>query len=368
MSPTLTAKDLLVTEGILTSAPGETLSQALAKLNSSHDAVFVVEGKNVLLGVISPYYVMFQSNYPPTTKLRHCLFHPPKLSLDTPIWEIARKMVQSKVYFLPVFSKGGEWLGIVSVRRLMQAVVEESDISRRLEMRKRSRRMITLSEDASLNEARALLRNGGVSRLPVVNDQGKVVGILTRYDLREAFSAPRSSQRFLSRVGQKRKYFDQPILRYYKRQVQTARQRAPLTQLINQMLEQRIGSVLIVNPKWQPIAILSYRDILEAISDLEREGKEAVSLTAPEDYEYRLETLELLEKLIRKLVRRGLAEHLEVNVETSQDREENTRRYQVTIRTQHSQLGSLVARDNGYDWKTAVRGAIGKIGRQTDRD
>src|SRR3990170_7197833 len=131
MSQEITAGDLLKTEGIITCAPSATLSQALAKLNSSHDAVFVADGKK-LLGLITPYYVMFRANFPPTTKVQHCLFSPPKLRLSTPIWEIAKQMVLAKVYFLPIFSDTNEWLGIVSVYSLLRKVAQQESIINKL--------------------------------------------------------------------------------------------------------------------------------------------------------------------------------------------------------------------------------------------
>ncbi|OGY16109.1 MAG: hypothetical protein A2785_00795 [Candidatus Chisholmbacteria bacterium RIFCSPHIGHO2_01_FULL_49_18] len=368
MPQTLTAKDLLVTEGILTCLPSNTLAQAFAKLNSSHDAVFVVDEKNELLGVISPYYVMFQTKFPPTTKVRNCLFHPPKLNFSTPIWEIARQMVQAKIYFLPVFADNGKWEGIVSVYRIMQAVTEDPQIEKELADRKRSTRIITIRNDAEISEARALLGNGGVSRLPVVDENGKLVGILTRYDLREAFAAPLSSPNLFSRQGEKRKRFSEPIRNYYKQQVVTATHKTPLAQMINTMLSQQIGSILTVNEKWQPVSILSYRDILEAISDLRGERKEAVTLSAPDDFEHKLETLDILEKFVRKLQERGQGEWMEATIEVIRNAAETVKRFEVTLKTHHAKAGSYIAKAGAFKWNEAVRDAIEKIERQASRN
>ena len=126
----LTAKDLLISERILTCSPHDTLSQALSKLNSSHDAVFVVNDDEKLLGVISPYHALFRSNNPPTTKVENCFYSPPKLKESTSISEIARNMVESKVYYLPVFSENGNWLGVVSVRSVLEASVKKQNLVR----------------------------------------------------------------------------------------------------------------------------------------------------------------------------------------------------------------------------------------------
>src|SRR4030043_1215096 len=131
------ALDLLQTEDIIPCEPTSNLSQALAKLTSSHDAVFVVGKKQNLLGVISPYYVLIQGNYPPTTKVENCLYSPPKLKESTALPDIVRNMIESKVYYLPVYSQNGSWSGIVTapggVGKLLknQSLVEKPELKKR---------------------------------------------------------------------------------------------------------------------------------------------------------------------------------------------------------------------------------------------
>ncbi|MCH7951909.1 CBS domain-containing protein [Patescibacteria group bacterium] len=367
MTRTITAKDLLITEGILTCAPSATLSQALAKLNSSHDAVFVVSDKNKLLGVISPYYVLFQSNYPPTTKVENCLYSPPKLKLSIPIAEIARHMMQSKVYFLPVFTDSGQWQGMVSVRAIMKALVEDKTLFSKLEFPKRTKRMITIGEQASLNEAKALLRNEGVSRLPVVDVRGKLVGILTRYDLRQALAAPRSSQRFHSRQGQKKKYLNQPIRSFYKRAVVTASHKAPEVLMINEMLEKRIGSIIIINAKWQPVGLVSYHDILEALSRLEFERGGKISIMLPDDFIDETEIMALTRRLFIKLQKQDKANRLKLRIDAIKNPAQKTKRFNATLTTFHPKLGSYIGKGSDHRWKTAVRQAMERVETQARR-
>jgi CBS domain-containing protein len=364
MAQTTTVEDLLKKEGILTCTPSATLSQALAKLNSSHDAVFVVGEKDKLLGVISPYYVMYKSSYPPTTKAENCLFSPPKLKLTTPIWEIARHMIQSKVYYLPVLSESKDWVGVVSVHALLEAIVGDRDLVSHLQFKRRTKRMITVRENATLNEARALLRSKGVSRLPVVDARGKLVGILTRYDLRSAFAAPRTSQRFLSRQGEKRKQLDKPIRGFFKREVVTATEKTSITQMINLMLEKRIGSIIVLNSKWQPINIITYRDILEAVSRLEFEKEESINISVPDDFAYKEELEKLIQKLFLKLKKQNKLIRIKVKVNSLKNPAGEVKLFNIILITFHPQTKSFIGKGSDYKWKIALRKAIGKLEAQ----
>ncbi len=364
----LTAKDLLKTEGILTCAPSATLSQALAKLNSSHDAVFVAEGSK-LLGLITPYYVMFRANFPPTTKLEHCLFSPPKLRLSTPIWEIAKQMVLAKVYFLPVLSETDEWLGIVTVNTLLRTLSSEKNELNRLPLQNKTKQLTTIEETARLSQARELLRKKGIARLPVVDRMGKLVGILTRYDLRLALSMPKTSISLSSRVGQKRKFLDQPIRAFYKTSVVTVNPKTPLSQMVNLMLEHEVGSVVIVNSKWQPIDILTYKDVLEAIARIGERGlteqEERIKTLLPEDFEDKTGFEIMVEKHFQRLKKKTKLAGIEVHVASLKNPAEKVKLYQITIIAHHPQTNVYVAKTSHHDWRMALSEAIDKIKSQS---
>ena len=365
MPQEITARDLLKTEEIITCAPSATLSQALARLNSSHDAVFVAAGKK-LLGCITPYYVMFRANYPPTTKVEHCLFSPPKLRLSTPIWEIAKQMVLAKVYFLPVVSEAGEWVGIVSVYSLLRKVRELGNVFDTLPLRGKGR-LTTIDQSARLSEARELLRRSGVARLPVVDGQGKLIGILTRYDLRQALSAPKTSLSPFSRVGQKRKSLDQPIRNYVKGSVITATPNTPLPRMIGLMLEHEVGSVVIVNPKWQPIGILTYKDVLEAIARTGGEEEEGMQMELPEDFEDKTGFQVEVEKRFFKLRKKVKLGRLEVHVHSVKNAAGEAKLYEITLIAHHRQTPPFVAKTAHHDWRGALKEAMDKIESQARR-
>lgn len=69
-------------DNIITVSPDVTLTQALSRLSTSHDAAFVFDDKKKYLGVINPYYALIRSSHPGNAKAAHCLHHPPKIYLS----------------------------------------------------------------------------------------------------------------------------------------------------------------------------------------------------------------------------------------------------------------------------------------------
>jgi CBS domain-containing protein len=244
----LTALELYKTDGVLTAGPESSLAQALAKMHSSHDAVFVT-AKNKLLGVISPYHVLYRGHYPQSTKLKNCLFLAPKLKPDAKPEKIAKLMIDAKIYFLPVVTPTGKWLGVISYRRILRRL-KDNFASETIKNWLKPKPLVKIKNDATIGQARNLMKQSRVSRLVVVDNHDHLTGIITRYDLGASNDQPPATS----------------IKTYIKRDVATIRPQDDINKAITTMLDKRIGSLVIVNGQYQPIGLLSVRDCLEAIA------------------------------------------------------------------------------------------------------
>ena len=121
-----------------------------------------------------------------------------------PFKEVVRLMQANGVSALPVVDEDGTMLGIVSEGDLI--LKEDPDLEGRghlFEGRERvaartkaaaatawelmTSPVITVAPDASLGEAANLMRRHAVKRLPVLDESGRLVGIVSRVDLLEIF-------------------------------------------------------------------------------------------------------------------------------------------------------------------------------------
>lgn len=97
--------NLLKENNIIKISSQSTLSQALNKLSTSHDAVFVFDENNKFLGIINPYYHLIKNSYPPNIKVEKCVFNPPRIYINYPLTKVAELFIQSKIHYLPVFDQ-----------------------------------------------------------------------------------------------------------------------------------------------------------------------------------------------------------------------------------------------------------------------
>jgi CBS domain-containing protein len=129
------------------------------------------------------------------------------VAADTPFKEVARRLSEHRVAALPVVDARDRSIGIVSEADLLLKEEHPAPSRRRLlegprsaaERRKAagsnagdimSSPVVTISPDAPLAAAAKRMHEGGYRSLPVVDDDGKLVGIVARRDLLRAFLRP----------------------------------------------------------------------------------------------------------------------------------------------------------------------------------
>lgn len=130
------------------------------------------------------------------------------VSADADVFEAADLLLGARISAMPVVDQDGKVVGIVSEADLMKraeigTVPHKSWLLRLLsdDVRKAAeyvqshsrrvsdvmtRKVITVDEGATLGEVAALMLKHGVKRLPVVDDGGSVIGIVSRADLLQA--------------------------------------------------------------------------------------------------------------------------------------------------------------------------------------
>ncbi|MDR9404555.1 MAG: CBS domain-containing protein [Halothece sp. Uz-M2-17] len=134
--------------------------------------------------------------------------NPAVVQPDTPLKEAIKVLVEKKISGLPVVNKEGKLVGVLSEADLMwqetgvnpppyfmfldSVIYLENPGRYEKELHKAlgqtveevmTDRAISIKTDRPLKEAAHLMHKREVRRLPVVDDAGKVVGIITRGDI-----------------------------------------------------------------------------------------------------------------------------------------------------------------------------------------
>lgn len=364
MSKLYTAKDFLKTEKVISFSPEDVLSRALFALSSSHDACFVLDDKGILLGAVNPYYAQFHGSFPPETKLKRCMSMPPKLSPQTKLPQILHNMLESKIYFLPVVDERDKLLGIVSFRRILKFLLQEDRVLQFLKEHLKPRKPQLVTKDITVAKARSLLKNSQHSRLPVVNEAGTLIGLLTRFDLRGILSEPAQPNRS-SRVGQKKTALKQPISDYMQKLIVTAPEKSSIDEVFNILRANKVGSVVLVDSHNKPTGVIAYRDILENILHFFLETRFSFLLDTPKDFRYRdeLKTL-VVSKLLTLQNSMGFTK-VDGRLTIGKGMDQSDKWFELSLRLSTPRQ-DFSAKQRGVGWRKATALTLEKIQAQFD--
>jgi CBS domain-containing protein len=127
---------------------------------------------------------------------------------STPFKEIAARLAQHRISAVPVVDAGRRVLGIITEADLLlkqEHPDPKADISLIWTRRRRRERAkaaaavaaklmtapaVTVAPSATVTEAARRMHAAGVKRLPVVDETGRLVGIVSRADLLKVFTRP----------------------------------------------------------------------------------------------------------------------------------------------------------------------------------
>ncbi|HEY8681316.1 MAG TPA: CBS domain-containing protein [Candidatus Dormibacteraeota bacterium] len=142
------------------------------------------------------------------TKVRSVMTARPVVAVEsTGFKEIAGLLAEYRISALPVVDEAGRLVGVVSEADLLLKETFGVRANHRLVESGRARRerakagalvardlmtspAVTIGTEAPIAEAARVMHDRGVKRLPVVDEDGRVVGIVTRSDLLRIFLRP----------------------------------------------------------------------------------------------------------------------------------------------------------------------------------
>jgi CBS domain-containing protein len=242
---------------------------------------------------------------------------------DETIHAAATRMTQERIGSLAVVEEGRP-VGIVTDRDVVletlckpldPASVKVGEIT--------SRPLVSIEQDAPVREAARMIRRHGVRRLPVVDEKGQLVGIVTGDDLLSLVAGElngltvavhtqtpkilyNTAMRPFGRVGGP----DQGgvitvVAEHYRKQVATIAAEATARDAADAMRDGAVGSLVVLR-NGAPVGIVTDRDLLERVVAA---GKDAAATSSAEVMSQPLQTAgpeEPLERIVERMSAHGI--------------------------------------------------------------
>jgi IMP dehydrogenase len=126
------------------------------------------------------------------------IVNPITLKPGNKIYQALQLVKEKGISGLPIVDDAGKLKGILTNRDIRFAT--DDDMNREIKHYMTSRNLITVKEDISMEEARQLLHNHKIEKLPVVDDNNYLKGLITLKDILKAEKFPNASKDAMGRL------------------------------------------------------------------------------------------------------------------------------------------------------------------------
>ena len=285
----------------------------------------------------------------------------PKVDRQEDIRETARVLVESNAKVAPVFENGDLW-GVITDDAILEAVLENLDALTVEDIY--TDEPITLTEDDGIGKAINLLREHGISRLPVMNENGYLSGVVTTHDIADFVIRENHTTTTGDRVGDSDRLLDVPIYDNMTSPVETTTLDTSAKAAVEAMLKDDYAG-LMVTPKDDDrvvIGVITKTDVLRALTFTEEDHMDVqITNISMLDTITRESIVESIEQVSDKYADMQVM-HAHVRFHEHNEKLRGTPLVQCQIRLRTNK-GQVAGTGEGYGAENSFRVALDKLER-----
>jgi CBS domain-containing protein len=341
-------------------AAEERLGRVRAVFDEQNPKGIVVADDGEYAGVVTQKQLL-QSHVEDHTKARALARTAPKVRRTEDVRDTARMLVEGGVKIAPVFETDDLW-GVVTEDAILEAVLDGLDAITVGDIYTED--VVTVAEDTTVGRVINLMRENGISRLPVVDDSDRLAGIVTTHDIVDLVVRDMDKATVGDRAGEVDRVLDLPAHDVLSSPVETVSVGDTVRAAVETMLDDDYAG-LVVTPEGDDRVIdgvLTKTDVLRALSYTEEDAMD-VQIT----------NIHLLGSISREEVRSAITEiadkyremqvlHAHVRFHEHKEKLRGTPLIQCQIRLRTSR-GQMAGSGEGYGAESAFYVALDKLER-----
>ncbi|PSQ44813.1 CBS domain-containing protein [Halobacteriales archaeon SW_7_68_16] len=285
----------------------------------------------------------------------------PKMDRHENVREVARKLVEGNTKVAPVY-EGEKLYGIVTEDQILEAVLSNLDALTVGEIYTDD--PVTVRDDDGVGVVINRLREHGVSRLPVMDGDGRLTGVVTTHDIADVVVRDMNKATVGERSGDIERVLDMPVYDVTSSPVATATVSESVELAVERMLENDYGGLIVVDPDddSRVEGVLTKTDVLRALS-----------YTEEEHLDVQVTNVSVLETLSRDAIRQSVEEvvdkyrkmrvgHAHVRFHEHKESMRGRPLIQCRIRLR-TDKGQVAGSGEGYGAENAFHVALDKLER-----
>jgi CBS domain-containing protein len=339
---------------------GKRLGKVRAIFDRENPKGILVTEDGEYVGVIGEKQLI-KSRVEDNTKAAALVKPAPRVQRTEDVREVARMLVEGDVKIAPVY-EGERLYGVVTEDAILEAVLENLDALTVEQIQTED--VVTISEKDRVGRAINRLREHGVSRLPVLDDDDKLAGIITTHDIVDFVVRNEERQGRGDRRGDLDRMLDLPVYDLTTSPVLTVTPGDSVHDAVALMLENDVAG-LVVTPADDDSTVrgvVTKTDVLRALTYTEQDAMD-VQIT----------NIDLLDTISRTEITQSITDvadkygemqvqHAHVRFHEHKEKLRGTPLIacQMRLRTSH---GQVAGSGEGYGAEHAFHVALDKLER-----
>lgn len=336
----------------------DTVSKIISLIEKHYFREILIIDSKKLKGIVYSKDIAKKGIADPSKAKASSLMNPslPTLSPNDDIENAAKTIFKSGLRALPVL-EGDKVVGLVSLHDIVDFASKTKDFKQTAaESIMSVPEMIT--DDTDIGYVRMLMREKNISRIPVVDKNKKLKGIVTIFDLLKAVK-PKERMGFWSMSGEKETSMGTPVSVVSNYQPMTVERDVSLAKIVDMLKKYQIDGVTIVE-KQLPIGIVTEKDLLEFyVSTLEKKGIYYQIVGLADEDDFIVSTADrMIGDTLKKLSKMYNIQSFFLHVK----RYDKTGKVKYSIRTRLlTDKGTFVSKSYAWDLRTAVDEALDRL-------
>ena len=350
----------IVTREFTEVATDERLGKVRSAFERGNRKGMVVTDDGDYAGVITEKQLL-QSHVEDDTKAGAMMRAAPQVDRRANVRDVARMLIEGGVKVAPVFD-GEQLYGIVSANAILEAVVDNLDVLTVGDIHTED--VISILEDATVGKAINQMREKGISRLPVTNENGYLVGVVTTFDITDIVVRDMDKATRGDRSGDIERVLDIPVYDVMVSPVDTVAADTTVDEAVARMLDEDYGGLVVTEGDDDRLiaGIVTKTDVLRALT-----------YTEEKHMDVQITNIDLLEALTREDIIASIesvsdkyadmqVQHAHVRFKKHKEKLRGTPLIyaQIRLRTNVGQVGGS---GEGYGAESAFRVALDKLER-----
>lgn len=222
--------------------------------------IIILDDDEKFLGMVTRHSLIDSVKSPQTTKLHTLMFKPHTLKEDDDLETAIEFMLALSVESLPVVNAKQKVLGVV----VIEDILEQVDASGLRAADVMSSSPVTINQGANVANAITIMKNHGISRLIVVDDSGKLVGLVSTSDLLDKAFLPNEKLGKKSYRYEQNPYADLPVSSVMTKNVITCTSDTDINTVVDRMLKHNVRTIPVVEDGI-PTGLVTRKHILKLV-------------------------------------------------------------------------------------------------------